>query len=67
MTTSVTSKETSGKKIKIYVDEDLDIEHKMIQSQMRERKEDPTKGPEISKYFFICIHFLAGFLGDCVK
>ena len=51
MTTSVTSKDASGKKIKIYVDEDLDIEHKMIEYRMRERKEDPTKGPEIGNYF----------------
>ena len=58
MTASVTSKDASGKKIKIYVDEDLDIEHKMIQYRMRERKEDPTKGPEISNYFLFCIHFL---------
>ena len=61
MTTSVTSKETSGKKIKIYVDEDLDIEHKMIQSRMRERKEDPTKGPEIGKYFLFAFISLLGF------
>ena len=59
MTMSVTSKDTGGKKIKIYVDEDLDIEHMIIQSQMRERKEDPTKGPEIIS--------LLGFLEDCVK
>ena len=51
MTTSVTSKDTSGKKIKIYIDEDLDIESMMIQSQMRERNEDPTKGPKIVNYF----------------
>ena len=63
MTASVTSKDTSGKKIKIYVDEDLDIEHKMIQSQMRERKEDPTKGPEISKYFLFAFISLLGFWG----
>ena len=61
MTTSVPSKETSGKKIKIYIDEDLDIEHKMIQSWMRERKEDPTKGPEISKYFLFAVISLLGF------
>ena len=61
MTTSVTSKDTSGKKIKIYVDKDLDIEHKMIQSQMRERKEDPTKGPEIGKYFLFAFISLLGF------
>ena len=59
MTTSVTSKDASGKKIKIYVDEDLDIEHKMIEYRMRERKEDPTKGPEIGNYFlFASISFL---------
>ena len=61
MTTSVTSKDTSGKKIKIYVNEDLDIEHKMIQSRMRERKEDPTKGPEIGKYFLFAFISLLGF------
>ena len=61
MTTSVTSKETSGKKIKIYVNEDLDIEHKMIQSQMRERKEDPIKGPEIGKYFLFAFISFLGF------
>ena len=53
MTMSVTSKDTSGKKIKIYIDEDLDIESMMIQFRMRERKEDPTKGPEIGKYFYL--------------
>ena len=62
MTTSVTSKDASGKKIKIYVDEDLDIEHKMIQYRMRERKEDPTKGPEISEYFLFESISLLGFL-----
>ena len=61
ITTSVTSKDTSGKKIKIYVDEDLDIEHKMIQSQMRERKKDPTKGPEIGKYFLFAFISLLDF------
>ena len=61
MTTSVTSKDTSGKKIKIYIDEDLDIEHKMIQSRMRERKEDPTKGPEIGKYFLFAFISLLDF------
>ena len=53
MTTSVTSKDASGKKIKIYVNEDLDIEHKMIEYRVRERKEDPTKGPEIGNYFYL--------------
>ena len=62
MTTSVTSKDASGKKIKIYVNEDLDIEHKMIEYQMRERKEDPTKGPEISNYFLFASISLLGFL-----
>ena len=62
MTTSVTSKDGSGKKIKIYVDKDLDIEHKMIQYQMRERKEDPTKGPEIGNYFLFASISLLGFL-----
>ena len=61
MTASVTSKDTSGKKIKIYIDKDLDIEHKMIQSRMRERKEDPTKGPEIGKYFLFAFISLLGF------
>ena len=62
MTTSVTSKDASGRKIKIYVDEDLDIEHKMIQYRMRERKEDPTKGPEIGNYFLFASISLLGFL-----
>ena len=62
MTTSVTSKDASGKKIKIYVDEDLDIEHKMIEYRMRERKEDPTKGPEIGNYFLFASISLLGFL-----
>ena len=62
MTTSVTSKDASGKKIKIYGDKDLDIEHKMIQYQMRERKEDPTKGPEIGNYFLFASISLLGFL-----
>ena len=62
MTASVTSKDASGKKIKIYVDEDLDIEHKMIQYWMRERKEDPTKGPEIGNYFLFASISLLGFL-----
>ena len=57
MTTSVTNNDTSGKKIKIYVDEDLDLESMMIQSRMRERNADPTKGPEIGNYF-ICIPLL---------
>ena len=61
MTTSVTSKDASGKNIKIYVNKDLDIEHKMIQSWMRERKEDPTKGPEIGKYFLFALISLLGF------
>ena len=62
MTTSVTSKDASGRKIKIYVDEDLDIEQKMIQYRMRERKEDPTKGPEIGNYFLFASISLLGFL-----
>ena len=62
MTTSVTSKDASGKKIKIYIDEDLDIEHKMIEYRMRERKEDPTKVPEIGNYFLFASISLLGFL-----
>ena len=62
MTTSITSKDASGKKIKIYVDKDLDIEHKMIEYRMRERKEDPTKGPEIGNYFLFASISLLGFL-----
>ena len=59
---NMTTLVTSGRKIKIYVDEDLDIEQKMIQYWMRERKEDPTKGPEISNYFLFASISLLGFL-----
>ena len=53
MTSSVTSKDSSPKKIKIYVDEDLSLESSLIQAWMQESKDDPTKGPEIGKFLFV--------------
>ena len=55
MTSLVTSRD-SPKKIKIYVDEDLQVEAGLIQERIEEKREDPTKGPEIGNYyvFLIC-------------
>ena len=59
MTSSVTSKDSSPKKIKIYVDEDLSLESSLIQARMQESKDDPTKGPEIGKFLFVfCVCLL---------
>ena len=54
MTSSVTSRD-SPKKIKIYVDEDLEVEAGLIQERIQERREDPTKGPEIGNYHSVYI------------
>ena len=55
MTSSVTGRD-SPKKIKIYVDEDLEVEAGLIQERIEEKREDPTKGPDIGNYhvFFTC-------------
>ena len=54
MTSLVTSRD-SLKKIKIYVDEDLEVEAGLIQERIQEKQEDPTKGPEIGNYHSVHI------------
>ena len=54
MTSSVTSRD-SPKKIKIYMDEDLEVEAGLIQERIQERREDQTKGPEIGNYHSVYI------------
>ena len=54
MTSSVTSRD-SPKKIKIYVDEDLEVEAGLLQERIQERREDLTKGPEIGNYHSVYI------------
>ena len=54
ITSSITSRD-SPKKIKIYVDEDLEVEAGLIQERIQERREDPTKGPEIGNYLSVYI------------
>ena len=54
MTSSVTSKD-SPKKIKIYVDKDLEVEAGLIQERIQEKREDLTKGPEIGNYHSVYI------------
>ena len=54
MMSSVTSRD-SPKKIKIYMDEDLEVEARLIQERIKEKREDPTKGPEIGNYHSVHI------------
>ena len=54
MTSSVTSRD-SPKKIKIYVDEDLEVEAGLIQERIQEKREDLTKDPEIGNYHSVHI------------
>ena len=54
MTSSVTSRD-SPKEIKIYMDEDLEVEAGLIQERIQEKREDLTKGPEIGNYHAVHI------------
>ena len=54
MMSSITSRDSS-KKIKIYVDEDLDLEAGLMQARVQERQENLTMDPEIGKYYSVPI------------